>query len=79
MQSKSKMWVLLSAVLAACPSFACCLFGFVTLTGSSTYEVNSQSGQMPPSMGLLFLCLGLLPWLLPAGVWFFTRRKEAAM
>jgi len=70
------LWLGLSALVAACPSFFCALFGVVTLFGGSTYEVGAESGQMPPSMGLVFLCLAALPWLLPAGIWFYARRKE---
>jgi len=66
--------------VAACPSFFCCLFGVVTLMGATTYETEfggtTSQGTMNPASGLLFLCLGLLPWLLPAGVWFYFRRKE---
>ncbi len=75
MSKNAKLWVGVAALVAACPSFFCGLFGVVTLLGGSTYEVGAESGQMPPSMGLLFLCLAALPWLLPAGVWFFARRK----
>jgi len=70
------LWLALSALFAACPSLFCGLFGVVTLLGGSTYEVGAESGQMPASMGLVFLCLAALPWLLPLGVWLYARRKE---
>ena len=78
--SNKNLWLLLSGVVAACSSFFCCLFGVVTLMGATTYETEfggtTSQGTMNPASGLLFLCLGLLPWLLPAGVWFYFRRKE---
>ncbi len=81
--SKSRtLWLVLSGVVAACPSFFCCLMGFTTLAGATTYETEfggaTSSGTMNPAMGLVFLCLGLLPWLLPAGVWLYTRKKSGA-
>ncbi|GEM_PF-6841187 len=77
MSKNTGLWLALSAVVAACPSLFCFVFGVATLFGGGSYEVGAESGQMPPSMGLVFLCLGLLPWLLPAGVWFYTRRRSA--
>ena len=76
MAKKSGLLIGLAAVVTACPSLFCCFFGVATLAGGGTYEVGSQSGQMPPSMGLVFLALSLVPWLLFAGVWFFVRRSQ---
>jgi len=76
MGKKSGLWIALVAVLTACPSLFCCAFGAITLTGGSTYELGTQSGQISPGMGWLFLCLGLVPWLLLAGVWFFMQRRN---
>ena len=77
MQKKKNttLWIALSAVAAACPSLFCVVSGIATLAGGGTYEVGSSSGQLSPAFGLVFLCLGGLPWLLPLGVWYVSRKK----
>jgi len=80
MSQNRMLWLALSGVAAACPSLFCCFMGFTTMAGATTYTTEyggtSATGTMNPAMGAVFLCLGLLPWLLPAGVWFYTRKKE---
>ncbi|NPA26020.1 MAG: hypothetical protein GXO36_00250 [Chloroflexi bacterium] len=75
MNRNAKLGLGCSALLAACSSLFCGFMGLVTLMGGSTYEVGAESGQVPPGMGLVFLCLALLVWLLPAGVWWIVRAK----
>ena len=76
MNKKSSLWIILAVIVAACPSLFCCSFGAITLAGGGTYEMGTQSGQLPPSMGLVFLCLGLLPWLIVGGIWLFVQRRN---
>ncbi len=78
--SNKNLWLLASGAVAACPSFACCLFALTTFAGATTYETEfggaTSAGTVNPMMGFFFLCLSLVPWALPAGVWFYFRRKE---
>ena len=75
------LWLGLSGAVAACPSLACCLFGLSALAGTGTYATDmgggaTSAGTVSPAVGLVFLCLSLVPWALPAGVWFYFRKKE---
>ena len=71
-----------SAVLCGCPGLFLCIFGAVTATGNMPYstELNgvSNSGVLPSTYGVGMLCLALLLLLIPAGIWFYTRRKPTA-
>ncbi len=80
--SNKTLWIGLSSAAAACPSLFCCFIAFTTFMGATTYETEvggtTSAGTVNPMMGFVFLCLALVPWLLPAGVWFYFRRKEEA-
>ncbi len=76
-KKNTTLWIVLSSVAAACPSFFCAISGVATLAGGGTYELGNGSGQLPPAFGLVFLCLGGLPWLLPLGIWYFSRKKSS--
>jgi len=80
--SNRTLWLGVSSLVAACPSLACCFFGLAAFTGGATYEAElggaSSAGTMSPAMGLVFLCLSLVPWFLPAGVWFYFRRQSSS-
>lgn len=78
-QDNTKQWVLVSAAVVACPSFVCLYAGVGTLIGKATFtpDANTVAEQMiNPLLGLPLLCLGLLPLLLPLGVWFFVNRQD---
>lgn len=66
----------ISAVVALCLSLTCCGFGFASLAGGGTYQFGSQGGQVPPMAGIPAICLGILVWALPAGLWFFLVRQK---
>ena len=74
-KNNSKLWIAGAGIVAACPSLFCCAIGIGTLTGAGTYELGSTVGETPPAVGAVMICLGLLPWLLPAGVWTYMRRR----
>ncbi len=73
----AKIWTGITGLAVACPSLFCCAMGLGTLLGGGTYELGSSSGQMPPWVGVPLLCLSLLPWLLPIGVWRYASKRPA--
>ncbi len=81
--SNKVLWLAVTSTLAACPSLSCCVFGFSTLAGATTYETEvggmTSTGTLDPAWGILLLCLAIVPWFLPAGVWFYLNRKEKQM
>lgn len=79
--SNKMLWIGASSLVAVCPSLACCVFALITFAGATTYESEfdgiTSAGTVNPMMGFVFLCLALIPWLLPACVWYYFRHKEA--
>ncbi len=73
----AKLWTVVAGVVAACPSLFCCTMGFATLFGGGTYEMGGTMGQTPAWVGLPLICLGLLPWALPAIVWRYASTRPA--
>ncbi|RME05668.1 MAG: hypothetical protein D6803_08445 [Anaerolineae bacterium] len=76
-QENAKLWTVITGFVAACPSLFCCVMGIGTLAGGGTYELGSQAGQTPAWIGLPLLCLAILPWLLPFGVWRYANSRPA--
>lgn len=76
-QQNAKLWTAVTALVAACPSLFCCIMGFSMLAGGGTYELGGTSGQTPAWLGLPIICLGLLPWALPIGVWLYASKRPA--
>jgi hypothetical protein len=67
------------AVLVACPSMFCCLFGALTAAGQGTFTgVSSEVGQIPPAVGIGLVCLSLIGILVPVAAWFFLVRGKTA-
>lgn len=64
------------AVLTLCCSFSCCVSGIGTLTGSGTYELGAETGQLPTWAGLPLVLLALLAWIVPAACWLFLVRGK---
>ncbi len=76
MSGKTSTWLLiLSVLIALCLSMSCCTTGFASLAGGGTYQIGAQTGQMPPAAGIPFICLGGLVWVLPPGLWYWSRKK----
>lgn len=65
-----------TALLCGCPGIFLCLFGVISAFGGGTFELGEGSGNIPPSVGILILCLGLLLIVVPVAVGFFTLRKK---
>ena len=67
------------AVLVACPSIFCCLFGALTAAGQGTFTgASSELGQIPPAVGIGLVCLSLIGVLVPVAAWFFLVRGKTA-
>lgn len=65
-----------TALFCGCPGIFLCLFGAASALGAGTFELGEQSGNIPPSVGIPILCLGLLLMVIPVAVGFFTLRKK---
>jgi hypothetical protein len=65
-------------VLVACPSIFCCLFGALTAAGQGTSTLGQQTGQIPPAVGVVLVCLSLIGVLVPVAAWFFLVRGKTA-
>jgi hypothetical protein len=67
------------AVLVACPSIFCCLFGALSAAGQGTFTgVSGELGQIPPAVGIGLVCLSLIGMLVPVAAWFFLVRGKTA-
>ena len=67
------------AVLVACPSIFCCLFGALTAAGQGTFTgISEQTSQIPPAVGVALVCLSLIGLLVPVASWFFLVRGKTA-
>jgi hypothetical protein len=67
------------AVLVACPSIFCCLFGALTAVGQGKFTgASSELGQIPPAVGIGLVCLSLIGLLVPVAAWFFLVRGKTA-
>ncbi len=75
-KTKGIIGTIAAVVLCGCPGFFLCIFGAATAFGGGTYNVGSESGSIPPSMGFVFLCLSLIFMLIPIVVGFFMLRKK---
>lgn len=65
-----------SALICGCCALFTCIMGFGTVTGNGTYTLGSGTEQMPPAVGVVFLCLSFIMILVPVAVWFFMMRKK---
>ena len=67
------------AVIVACPSIFCCLFGALSAAGQGTFTgVSGELGQIPPAVGIGLVCLSLIGLLVPVAAWFFLVRGKTA-
>ncbi len=67
-----------AVLLCGCPGLFLCIFGAATAFGGGTYSLGSGSGNIPPTMGYVFLCLSIILVIIPIVVGFFTLRPKAA-
>jgi len=66
------------AVVVACPSIFCCLFGALTAAGQGTSTLGQQTSQIPPWVGIVLVCLSLIGIVVPVASWFFLVRGKIA-
>ena len=64
-----------AVLLCGCPGLFLCIFGAATAFGGGTYSLGSGSGNIPPTMGYVFLCLSIIMVIIPVVVGFFMLRK----
>lgn len=65
-----------SALLFGCPGLFLCLFGVISAFGAGTFTLGSESGNIPPTVGFVLICLSLIFILIPFVVGFFTLRTK---
>ena len=75
-RTKGIIATIASVLLCGCPGLFLCIFGIAAATGSGTYNLGSQTGNIPPTYGYVFLCLSGLLLLIPVAAGFFTLRKK---
>jgi hypothetical protein len=66
------------AVVVACPSIFCCLFGAISTTGQVPFKMNGQATQIPTWIGVVLVCLSLIGVLVTVASWFFLVRGKTA-
>jgi len=66
------------AVLVACPSIFCCLFGALSAAGLGTATLGTETSQIPPAVGVGLVCLSFIGLLVPVASWFFLVRGKTA-
>jgi hypothetical protein len=78
---KSPLPVVIAALVAAIPSFCCCLIGVIALIPGAqrtfrTYgPLGENVGTFPAWYGYICVGAALIPWLLPLIVVIARRRK----
>src|SRR5258706_9075369 len=65
-----------AVLLCGCPGLFLCIFGAATAFGGGTYSLGSDSGNIPPAMGYVFLCLSIIFIIIPVVVGFFMFRRK---
>jgi hypothetical protein len=75
-KTKGIVATIAAVVLCGCPGLFLCVFGAATAFGGGTYNLGNDSGNIPPTMGYVFLCLSLIAMLIPIVVGFFMLRKK---
>ena len=69
-----------AAVLCGLPGLCLCVFGAVAAAGFMPYTTKlngvSNSGTVPPTYGIVWICLALILIAIPVAVGFFTLRKK---
>jgi hypothetical protein len=75
-RTKGMAATIASVVLCGCPGLFLCILGISVGMGSGTYTLGTDSGNIPPTYGVVFLCLSALLILIPVGVAFFMLRKK---
>ena len=66
------------AVVVACPSLFCCLFGALTAAGQGTATLGEQASEIPVWVGFVLVCLSLIGLVVPVASWFFLVRGKTA-
>ena len=67
------------AVVVACPSIFCCLFGALTAAGQGNFTgISDQTSQIPPAVGVGLICLSLIGLLVPVVAWLLLVRGKTA-
>jgi len=65
-----------AVLLCGCPGLFLCIFGAATAFGGGTYSLGSDTGNIPPTTGYVFLCLSIIMIIIPVVVGFFMLRKK---
>jgi len=65
-----------AVLLCGCPGLFVCVFGAASAFGGGTYNVGSDVGSIPPTVGFVLICLSLIMVLIPVGVGFAMFRKK---
>jgi hypothetical protein len=75
-KTKGIIGTIAAVLLCGCPGLFLCVFGAATAFGGGTYSLGSDSGNIPPTMGYVFLCLSIILIIIPVVVGFFMLRKK---
>lgn len=75
-RTKGLIATIASVLLCGCPGLFLCIFGVGTATGSGTYSLGADAGNIPASYGYVFICLSLLLILIPVVVGYLTLRRK---
>jgi hypothetical protein len=81
-RTKGLIATIASVVLCGCPGLFLCIFGGLTAAGSMPFntELNgvTNSGTLPPTFGLVLVCLAVIFVAIPIVVGFLTLRNNPA-
>jgi len=72
-----------SALLCGCPGLFLCIFGVAAATGNLPYNAEfndvTQTGTVPPLVGVVLLCLALVLILIPVVIGVVTLRQRPTL
>ncbi len=63
--------------LCGCPGLFLCVFGAISAAGGGTFDLGTNTSEIPPGAGIALLCVGLIFVVIPVAVGFFTLRKKS--
>lgn len=83
-RNASMVATIVAAVLCGCPGLLGLCFGGISLLasfvpGAEIDVFGSSDPRSAATMGLVTLCISVIFVAIPVAVWFFARRKEAAI
>ena len=81
-RTKGLIATIASVILCGCPGLFLCIFGGLAASGNMPFNTDfngvSNSGTLPPTAGIVLVCLSVIFIAIPIVVGFLSLRKKPA-